>query len=526
MTRTMRSERWTDMIKETRVENGMVRGVASADPRVISYKGIPFAAPPVGLLRWKAPQKAADWRGVLDCVRFAPISIQCKPGTDPNNIYTREWNVDPDIPMSEDCLYLNIWTPAKNTDEKLPVFVWYFGGGLMEGNTAEMEFNGERIARRGIVVVTVNYRLNVFGFLAHPELTAESPDFPANFGILDQNFALQWVKRNISAFGGDPDNITIGGQSAGGRSIQVHLTSPLSEGLFQKAIIMSGIRFGGYNSVNTHGFNRTLSQAEADGVDFFAYAGIKSLKEAREIDALDLMERFRKYAGIGSGLGPGVKMWSPVIDGKVQLGHFSEMIIQNKRHMVPLLMSNTSSESWDSPNVGSFEELETLAQKMFGDRANEFIDVVRAETLEETIKNATFCPMELGMRLYFEATAKVRPDLDNWGAVFDVDIPGWDNPGTFHSSDLWFVFESLASCWRPLTGKHYDMARYICNYVSNFIKYGNPNGKDIDGTQMAEWKPYREAKGQMRYGDKCEQLPDSSVTPVTEFLTDFYLSQY
>ena len=205
------------MIKETRVENGVVRGVAAADPRIISYKGIPFAAPPVGALRWKAPQPAADWQGVLDCTRFAPISVQCKPGTDPDNIYTREWNVDPDIPMSEDSLYLNVWTPAKTTEERLPVFVWYFGGGLVEGNTAEMEFNGERLARRGIVVVTINYRLNVFGFLAHPELTAENPDFPTNFGHLDQIFGLQWVKRNIAAFGGDPNNITIGGQSAGGK---------------------------------------------------------------------------------------------------------------------------------------------------------------------------------------------------------------------------------------------------------------------------------------------------------------------
>jgi len=514
------------MIKETRVENGLVRGVAAADPRVISYKGIPFAAPPVGQLRWKAPQPSADWQGVLDCTRFAPISIQCKPGTDPNNIYTREWNVDPDIPMSEDCLYLNIWTPAKTPNEKLPVFVWYFGGGLMEGNTAEMEFNGERIARRGIVVVTVNYRLNVFGFLAHPELTAEDPNFPTNFGLLDQIFGLKWVKRNISAFGGDPDNITIGGQSAGGRSIQVHLTSPLTEGLFHKAIIMSGIRYGGYSGVNTHGFNRSLSQAEEDGVDFFNYAGIKNLEEARKLDAQVLMEKFRIYAGVGSGLGPGTKMWAPVNDGIVQLGHFSEMIIRNKRHMVPLLMSNTSSESWDIPKVSSMEELETLAQKLFGDRAPEFMDAVRADTLDETIRNAAFCPMELGMRLYFESTAKVHPELDNWGSVFAPEIPGWDNPGTFHSSDLWFVFESLASCWRPFTGKHYDLARHICNYVSNFIKCGNPNGADADGTPMAEWKPYRKAKGQMRYGDTCEQLPDSSVTPVTRFLTDFYLSQY
>lgn len=167
--------------------------------------------------------------------------MQVRQELDDNNIYTREWAVEPDIAMSEDCLYLNVWTPAKQTDEKLPVYVWYFGGGLQVGHPAEMEFDGERIARRGIVVVTINYRLNIFGFLCHPEITAESPEAPANFGNLDQQAATRWVKRNIAAFGGDPDNITIGGQSAGGGSVMSQLTSPQNEGLFQRAIVESGI---------------------------------------------------------------------------------------------------------------------------------------------------------------------------------------------------------------------------------------------------------------------------------------------
>ena len=153
------------MLKAVKTENGLVRGIPAADPRVISFKGIPFAAPPTGDLRWRAPQPAADWDGVRDCLEFAPISMQSIPGLDETNIYTREWNVDPSIPMNEDCLYLNVWTPAVSTEDKLPVYVWYFGGGLQWGNPAEMEFDGERLARRGIVVVTVNYRLNVFGFL-------------------------------------------------------------------------------------------------------------------------------------------------------------------------------------------------------------------------------------------------------------------------------------------------------------------------------------------------------------------------
>ena len=149
--------------------------------------------------------------------------------------------MDPEIPMDEDCLYLNIWTPAKNADDKLPVYVWFFGGAFQFGNTAEMEFDGERLARRGIVVVTVNYRLNVFGFFAHPELTREAPDSPTNFGCLDQQYGLLWTRQNIAAFGGDPDNITIGGQSAGGGSVLMQLNCPENEGCIKKAVIESGM---------------------------------------------------------------------------------------------------------------------------------------------------------------------------------------------------------------------------------------------------------------------------------------------
>ena len=145
--------------------------------------------------------------------------------------------------------------------------------------------------------------------------------------------------------------------------------------------------------------------------------------------------------------------------------------------------------------------------------------------MAQTLENAKFCPMELGMRLYFEATAAEHPELQNYSAVFDGDIPGWDHPGTFHSSDLWFVFESLASCWRPFTGRHYDLARQMCSYVSNFIKTGDPNGKDVDGSALPEWKSYSTCKGQMRYATPCKQLDDLSVSPVMRFLTDFYLHQ-
>ena len=211
------------MLRQVRTENGWVRGIEAADPRITAFKGIPFAAPPTGKNRWRAPQPCENWAGVRDCSRL-----------------------DPEIPMGEDCLYLNVWTNAKKADEKLPVLVWFFGGGLQCGYPAEMEFDGERIARRGIVVVTVNYRVGALGFLTHPQISAEQPEAPANFGNLDQQAGLKWVRRNIAAFGGDLERVTIAGQSAGGGSVMSQVACPGSRGLFRGAVVMSAMIFDPY----------------------------------------------------------------------------------------------------------------------------------------------------------------------------------------------------------------------------------------------------------------------------------------
>ncbi|MCX7658307.1 MAG: carboxylesterase family protein, partial [Oscillospiraceae bacterium] len=309
------------MLRIVKVENGMVQGLPAADPRITSFKGIPFAAPPVGENRWRAPQPAKDWDGILKAYEFAPISMQAPTVIDVNNIYTREWAVDPDIAMDEDCLYLNVWTPANSPDEKLPVYVWFFGGGLQVGHTAEMEFDGERIARRGIVVVTVNYRLNVFGFLCHPEITAEAPEAPANFGHLDQQAGVRWVKRNIAAFGGDPENITIGGQSAGGGSVLSQLTSPQNEGLFQKAIIQSGIFTPLYKGNPAPGMRLNLAGAEKEGEKFFDFLGVSSLEEARQLDAVYIRDKALQYN----------RFWGTVEDDVFCVGNAFELFIQNQR---------------------------------------------------------------------------------------------------------------------------------------------------------------------------------------------------
>ena len=253
------------MLREVRIENGLVRGLPAADPRITAFKGIPYAAPPVGENRWRAPQPHENWDGVFEAYHFGPIAMQDVPGKDPNAFYSKEWHVDPEVPMSEDgSLCLNVWTPAKSADEKLPVMIWIFGGGLQEGYCHEMEFDGESFNRRGVILVSIAYRLNVFGFLCHPELTAANPDAPTNFGLLDQKAGIEWVKRNIANFGGDPNNITIFGQSVGAGSTMYHCTSPQTKGLFQKAIAQS---VGGIKTIYPDAFLPRAAKLELQEKD-------------------------------------------------------------------------------------------------------------------------------------------------------------------------------------------------------------------------------------------------------------------
>ncbi len=471
------------MLRRVAVQNGILEGLPAADPRITSFKGIPFAAPPVGKNRWRAPQPASNWDGVLNAYKFAPVSMQHIPGEDPENIYTREWNVDTSIAMDEDSLHLNVWTPAKNRDEKLPVFVWYFGGALHEGNTAEMEFDGERIARRGIVVVTVNYRLNVFGFLCHPEITAENPDAPANFGHLDQQAGTRWVQRNIAAFGGDPNNITIGGQSAGGVSVMAQVTSPQNVGLFQKAICDSGLIFSAYPG-NFIIPDKNLSRAEQEGVEFFRFLGVSTLKEARRLDAVFIRDKMIEYKA----------MWGTVIDGKFCCGNLNELYMTNKCQPVPMMFGHTATEFANRPMVKTVNEFIAFAKDTYKEDADEFLKLCASPTdsVSEMLHKATVCHMELGIRLLGRAKARTGEKTPMYYWVFNPYIPGWDHPGSFHSSDLWFFFETLAKCWRPFTGKHYDLACKMCNYWSNFIRSGNPNGKDADGSDLPLWKPFTE----------------------------------
>ena len=480
------------MLRKVHTESGWVRGLPAADPRITVFRGIPFAAPAVGENRWRAPQPAQPWEGVRDCFTFGPIAMQETPGGDPEDIYTREWHVDPDVPMSEDCLQLNIWTGARSPEEKLPVMVWIYGGGLMVGYPSEMEMDGERIARRGVILVSINYRVNVFGFLAHPALTAEAPDAPTNFGHLDQRAGIAWVKRNIAAFGGDPENITIFGQSAGGGSCEVQLCAPGNKGLFRRAILHSS---GGLLPPSS--LSLRLPEAEAQGEALFASLGVKTLAEARALDARILWDK---------AVGRGGYKWGTVIGDPFLPDTPANIILRGEENEADLIIGNTGDEFLFRPEVDSIQALEAYVRRKFPAIAEEYMAAAGccAITLEQMKQNATYNNFEMGNVLWLDHNAR-HPKHKMYFYRFDPEIPGWDDPGAFHSSDLWFAFETLAKCWRPFTGKHYDLARQMCNYWTNFARCGDPNGPDADGSPMETWTPYTAENNKvMFFGDKPE----------------------
>lgn len=503
------------MIRVVKTENGLVRGIEAADPRITSFKGIPFAAPPVGENRWREPKPCENWEGVRECFRFAPISMQGVPGLS-DNIYDREWHVDPDIAMGEDCLYLNVWTGAKKADEKRPVLVWYFGGGLQCGYTAEMEFDGERLARRGIIVVSVNYRVNLFGFLSHPELTASQPEAPANFGHLDQLEGLKWVIRNIEAFGGDPQNITIAGQSAGGGSVMTHLTTPRSEGLFQKAIVLSGVFCRPYDK-NPDPFSHTLADAEKTGKEFFEFIGAKDLAQARAMDGKELYEKYVEFGGF----------MGTVIDGQFCFGNSYQRFMENKRAMVPVMAGNTSDEFFDSIHADSDGELKDKVKMLFPGQEEEFLRLLGDNPRDSEGNAGSVSSIEYAVRGLFHRNLQQNNPVPCYYYTFDADIPGWDNPGNFHSVDLWFFFETLAKCWRPFEGKHYDLARYMANYWVNFVKTGDPNGEDANGKPMPEWLTFtEETPWGMLFSTEKTGMQEQKVQPLMEFLLNRLKEKY
>ena len=411
------------------IEGGQIRGVKIENKDVFVYKNVPYAAPPIGDLRWREPQSVVSWEGVRSADKFGNAAYQAahKEG----DFYQKEFFFDGDAPYSEDCLYLNIWTPNPGkTDKKLPVAMWIHGGAYTGGWSFEPEMDGEAWAERGVILVTINYRLGVFGFLAHPELTKESKHHVSgNYGMLDQIAALKWIIRNISQFGGDPEHISIFGQSAGAASIQTLITSPLSKDLPFAAIIQSG---GGISEQSILG-ETTLAEAEANGKQMMDWAGLTDLSKMRKAsteEIFDLTGRYAKESNQRLRL-------APIIDGYSLTETFSKAATEGRISNIPYMIGGTSG---DMGMLGSDEAI------------------------------GRFCLSRKDGRVYAYQFAR--------------ELPG-DDAGAFHSSELWYIFHSQDKSWRPFTSGDHQLSETMTDCWTNFAKYGNPNKKG-----ETKWTPY------------------------------------
>ena len=457
-------------MRETRIETGRVRGIACGWPAITAYYGIPYAAPPVGELRWRPPQPPESWEGVRDCVR--PGSPCPQMSVSP--FYKKEF-YPVEEPKDEDCLYLNVWTPAQSADEKIPVLFWVHGGAFMTGYGHSAHFDGEAYARQGIVVVTINYRLNIFGWMVHPELTAESEHHSSgNYGLLDQIAALKWTRRNIAAFGGDPDHITIAGQSAGAMCIQALLSSPMTEGMVKGAIMQSG---GGVTAAPDM---RYIPLAQAEAETDLSLLGVSSIAEARALPWQELFDRWAK-----SFPQPGLRR-APVTDGWVLPLTLEEAARTGQFRQVPCIIGCTSKEGiMAAPTYGIWKEM--LTAEYGPERAEEFAALHNKE--EGFADYSTVHHFTDHCRAAAEAWALQLERLKTGpGYVFWLDrqLPG-DDMGPFHAADLWYTWKTFTRSWRPWTGADYELAAACTTYWGEFIKHGVPQGPGLP-----EWTPYTE----------------------------------
>lgn len=447
--------------------NGTLEGVTEASG-IRAFKGIPFAAPPVGNLRWKEPQPVKNWTGVRKADKFGGQAIQ--PFIWADMLFRSSGK-------SEDCLYLNVWTPAKSATEKLPVLVYFYGGGLRAGDGSEYRYDGEALAKKGIITLTVNYRLGVFGFLAHPELTKESAHKASgNYGLMDQHAAMVWVKKNIAAFGGDPDKVTIAGESAGSMSVCAQMASPLSKGLFRGAIGESGSMLGNLSP-------SPLKEVEERGSQFAAKIGANSLADLRKIPAEKLMELATPYG------------FPTAVDGYF-LPETPQQIFATGRQMdIPLLAGWTTAEvnyhSLLDKQAPTLDNYNTAVKKLYGDRAGEILkayapateaDVEQVATdlaSDRFIAYSTWKFIDLhsktnGHPVYRYLFAQKRPVPADAPTTTDKYL------GATHASDIEYALGNLphikAFNW---TADDYKASETMQNYFVNFVKNGNPNGDGL-----------------------------------------------
>lgn len=447
-----------------KVTGGWIQGEVTEDLTI--YKGIPFAAPPVGELRWKAPQPVQPWEGIKETVEFGPGPIQGFGKSDA---------------FSEDCLYLNVWTPAKSPKEKLPVLVWIYGGGFSMGNSAGND--GSELARKGVVLVSMNYRVGQMGFFAHPELSAENPEgVSGNYGILDQIAALEWIQENIAAFGGDPEKVTIFGESAGGISVSMLCASPLAKGLFRGAISQSGGSFGPVEERSYPGENMTsLDIAEKQGAKLAERLGAESIADLRA------MEPDKLGGGFALAGGP----W-PIVDGYVIPDDQYKLYEAGKFNDVDVLIGYNSDEG-ASFSFGSNDAAAHRAsvEERYGPFAEELLKAypvdgpVVTKTGRDLARDASFGWHTWSWaRLQSEkGNSKVYMYYFDQHPEYPEGSPQYGN-GSPHGQDVDFVFKTLK---KEDTDTDYELSDIMATYWTNFAKYGDPNGEGLP-----EWPEFTE----------------------------------
>ena len=419
-----------------RTQQGLVAGVTSADSAITVFKGIPYAAPPVGALRWRAPQPAAAWSGVRAADKFGPSPIQTVvEGRVP---WTHEFMTHGSI--SEDCLYLNVWTPAKTAADKLPVFVWVYGGGYNEGSGAVDVYNGEGLARKGVVFVSFNYRVNRFGFFAHPELTKESGvNASGNQGLLDALAALKWVQANIEAFGGDPGSVTVAGQSAGSGIVHSLVTSPLARGLIHRAILQSGPAIGTATT--------TLAAQEASGTQFAQSMGATSLADLRKLSWQQINPAAAATVGEAA---PATNPATNAAGGR--RGSRGGLVIDHYAINASANEIYAAGQQLDIPMIGG-----GTAQDLgnFGSPA---------------------------VNLQWARNRSAKGKAPSYVYLFTHALPGprAAQEGAFHSGEIPYVLNSLGMIRdRPFTDTDRKIADITSQYWVNFARTGNPNGSGL-----------------------------------------------
>lgn len=486
------------------LESGQISGVVGNDPTVLIYKGIPYAAPPVGDLRWRAPQPVKAWTGVKATNDFGP---QC---------VGRDFGLVPPAGISEDCLYLNVWTPAQARGERLPVLVWIHGGGFQGGSGSA--FGCEEFAKQGVVVVTFNYRTNVFGFLAHPELTKESEHRASgNYGLLDQVAALQWVNRNIVAFGGDPTTVTIVGESAGAYSVSALTASPLVRGLFQRAIAQSG----GYFIPEAM---RSLGAAEKIGADFAQTLGAADVDSLRRKSADEVMQAVVKMEDFFA--------FQPGVDGRFLKEQVYTTYVNGQQAKVPLLIgSNTDEGAFLIPEQRpSVQEFEAQLEKKFGARKSQVRQLYPVDTPTALIRSELDLSGDDGFNypMWKWAMIQRQAGLPVYYYLFGRTLPATPGQmykgiprteiGAFHGDEVPYIFGILDNVVGSLDGSNRkaqwentdrELSAAMLRYWANFVKTGDPNGPGLPAS------PRYEAKANdplMRFNNRPQVKPDERTS--------------